>query len=73
MKLILTSLLAASAYAFAPSGMNAPRHATALSERVDSSEAIQAALEASKKYGASSPEARVLWDIVEEMDSSDNS
>jgi hypothetical protein len=48
------------------------RRATALSERVDSSEAIKAALDASKKYGASSPEARVLWDIVEEMDAADN-
>ena len=73
MKLLLTSLFAASATAFAPSGMNVqPRHATALSERMDSSSAIQAALAASKEFGAASPEARVLWDIVEEMDSADN-
>lgn len=72
MKLILASIFAASASAFAPSGMIANRHATALSERLDSSEAIQAALDASKKYGAASPEARVLWDIVEEMDAADN-
>ncbi|KAL7497322.1 hypothetical protein ACHAWT_005769 [Skeletonema menzelii] len=70
MKLILASLLTASAWAFVPS---MPRHVTtALSERLDSSDAIQAALDASKKYGAASPEARVLWDIVEEMDSADN-
>mmetsp|Transcript_17131 Transcript_17131/g.34253 ORF Transcript_17131/g.34253 Transcript_17131/m.34253 type:complete len:197 (+) Transcript_17131:126-716(+) len=70
MKLIITSLLAASASAFAPSAM--PRHTTALCERVDSSSAIEAALAASKEFGAASPEARVLWDIVEEMDSADN-
>lgn len=74
MKLILALLTASAGSAFVPSSMNSmPRHATTLSERVDSSEAIQAALEASKKYGAASPEARVLWDIVEEMDSADNS
>lgn len=73
MKLLLTSLFAASASAFAPSSLSQHRRATALSEHLDSSEAIQAALDASKKYGAASPEARVLWDIVEEMDSADNS
>merc|ERR1712071_93626 len=41
--------------------------------RVDSADAVEAALEASKKYGANSKEAMILWDIVEEMDSSDNS
>ena len=35
-------------------------------------EAIQAALDASRKYGATSPEAQVLWDAVEEMNASDN-
>jgi len=38
----------------------------------DSTEAIEAALDASKKFGATSKEARVLWDIVEEISSSDN-
>ena len=33
-------------------------------------QAIQAALEASKKYGAASPEARVLWEIAEEIEDS---
>ena len=41
--------------------------------RVDASEAIQAALEASKKFGPTSSEARVAWDTVEEMNASDNS
>merc|ERR1712008_656148 len=34
---------------------------------------IEAALAASKEHGPTSKEARVLWDIVEEMDASDNS
>ena len=40
--------------------------------RPDASSAVQAALEASEKYGPTSPEARVAWDAVEEMDASDN-
>jgi len=40
--------------------------------RPDASSAVNAALEASKKYGASSPEARLAWEAVEEMDASDN-
>ena len=34
----------------------------------DTSEAVANALEASKMYGGTSPEARVAWDIVEELD-----
>jgi CP12 domain len=34
--------------------------------------AVKAALEASKKYGSTSPEARVAWDVVEEINASDN-
>ena len=40
--------------------------------RPDASQAIQNALAASKEFGATSKEARVAWDIVEEMDASDN-
>lgn len=40
--------------------------------RPDASKAIKEALEASKKYGATSDEARMAWEIVEELDSSDN-
>mmetsp|Transcript_17033 Transcript_17033/g.21546 ORF Transcript_17033/g.21546 Transcript_17033/m.21546 type:complete len:220 (+) Transcript_17033:90-749(+) len=36
-------------------------------------EAIKAALEASKAHGPTSKEARVAWDIVEEINASDNS
>ena len=41
-------------------------------ERGDSTSAIKEAIEASRKYGPSSPEARVAWDIVEEINASDN-
>jgi len=34
--------------------------------------AIQAAIEAHQQYGPGSPEARVAWEAVEEIDSSDN-
>jgi hypothetical protein len=40
--------------------------------RPDATAAIQAALEASKTHGPTSPEARVAWGAVEEMDASDN-
>merc|ERR1712150_174849 len=38
--------------------------------RPDNSKFIEKAFEASKKFGASSPEARLAWETVEEMDSS---
>lgn len=40
--------------------------------RPDSTEAIADALRMSDEFGATSKEAQVAWDIVEEMDSSDN-
>ena len=40
--------------------------------RPDSSEAIADALRKGEEYGATSKEARVTWDIVEEMDSNDS-
>ena len=40
--------------------------------RVDTTEAIQEAMAASKKFGPTSKEARVAWEAVEEMDASDN-
>jgi len=46
---------------------------TQLQARADSSDLVAEALAASKKYGASSPEARLAWEAVEEVDSSDNS
>eukprot|EP00986_Skeletonema_menzelii_P013448 scaffold7852_cov151-Skeletonema_menzelii.AAC.13 len=41
--------------------------------RPDASEAIAEALKISEELGATSNEARVAWDIVEEMDSNDSS
>ena len=41
--------------------------------RVDSSDAVADALRISREKGATSSEARVAWDIVEELDASDNS
>ena len=35
--------------------------------------AVQAALQATEQYGATSQQARVLWDVVEELRSADNS
>ena len=42
-----------------------------LSLRVQKAEAL--ALEATKKYGATSPEARLAWDTYEEVAAADNS
>lgn len=67
--LFLSSVYAANAF-IAP--QFAVRSSTQLFDRVDSSEAVEAALKASKEFGPTSKEARVAWDIVEEMDSSDN-
>lgn len=57
--------------AFAPS-ISSPRHHLILKARADSSDAINEALKISSKYGNDSKEARVAWDIVEEMDACDN-
>lgn len=38
----------------------------------DTSEAVAAATEASKKYGETSPEARVAWELVEELDAANS-
>ena len=40
--------------------------------KTDSSMEIQEALRLSKKFGPNSKEAKVAWDIVEEIDASDN-
>eukprot|EP00980_Cylindrotheca_fusiformis_P007698 scaffold1624_cov105-Cylindrotheca_fusiformis.AAC.9 len=72
MKVALFALMAVTANAFSPAPVHM-RNPTQLSERVDSSDLVKKALEASKKFGASSPEARLAWEAVEEVDSSDNS
>ncbi len=68
MKLLLITALISSSAAFAPAATG--RKSVAL--QGSSSSAIEAALAASKKFGPTSKEAAVLWDIVEEMDASDN-
>ena len=75
MKLSLALLLAATASTtngFAP--IATPRVSTTAlqSARADATELIQEAMAASKKYGAASPEARLAWEAVEEVDASDN-
>jgi len=70
MKLAILALLTGCASAFAPALIG--KTSTALFGRIDSSAAVQAALEASKKFGPSSKEAALAWEIVEEMDASDN-
>ncbi len=74
MKIISASfcvLFAASGSAFAPSNLRS--FSTRLCvERGNSSDAIQEAIEASRKFGPTSQQARVAWDIVEEINASDN-
>jgi len=70
-------LLAGSASAFLAPSLPSTATATAarttqLQSRTDASDAIKAAQDASEKYGPTSPEAKVAWDTVEEMDASDN-
>lgn len=73
MKLALCFLVfTATVSAFAPTVFRAQQRNVQLQARPDSSAAVAAALEATQKYGATSPEARVAWDTVEEIDSSDN-
>lgn len=38
------------------------------SVHMDTSDAIKAALQASKEFGKTSPEARMAWELVEEID-----
>lgn len=71
MKLFLSLALLATAEAFAPSGF--ARTQTQLAARVESASLVEEALAASKKFGASSSEARLAWEAVEEVDSADNS
>ena len=68
MKLFLIAALISSSVAFAP----APAGRQSVTLHASSTSAIEAALAASKKFGPTSKEAAVLWDIVEEMDASDN-
>jgi len=73
MKFILPLfLIAATASAFSTARF-AVRQPTLLRSKADASAAIKEALAASEEFGAASPQARVAWEIVEEIDSADNS
>ena len=77
------TLILSISQALAFASIGAPRHAFQVSTpstasniilfaRPDSSTAVARALEMSKKFGPASKEAAAAWDIVEEMDASDN-
>ena len=68
MKLFLIAALVSSSAAFAPVPVGRPSAALFSA----SAAAVEKALAASKEFGATSKEAALLWDIVEEMDASDN-
>ena len=79
MKLSAVALLAvysSVAQAFAPPSSSLNVHqkssSSSLFAIVDSRAAVRQALDLSKKYGVTSPEARVAWDAVEEMRAADN-
>ena len=75
--LVTTATVAAfstGASAFVHGGTNKRHVVSSLQNaRVDTSDAIQEAMAASKKFGPTSKEARLAWESVEEMDASDNS
>ena len=71
MKLLLVAALISSSAAFAPAPISRRSMIAPLSESATAS-AIEAALEASKTHGPTSQEARLLWEVVEEMNASDN-
>ena len=61
--------------AFNPfANLRMPNLSTFLSETKTSAsiELVKEAMEISKKYGATSPEARVAWEAVEEVQANDN-
>ena len=76
MKLILaitTAMLFSTEAFVAPSRFGA-KSSTALNlERGDSAGATEAAMAASREFGATSKEARIAWETVEEINASDNS
>jgi hypothetical protein len=54
-----------------PHSRQAAMSSSALFSRPDSSKAVAEALHISKEFGAGSDEAKIAWETVEEMDSSD--
>jgi len=74
MKLNVSLLLTigSSVGAFAPRAFLRPSLSSRLGMQVDTSEAIQQALEASETFGKTSPEARSAWELVEELDAANS-
>ena len=75
MKLLLASILLVSTQSFVPHAIPfciRQSIVPALQSTVTSDEAIEDAMRISKEKGATSQEARVAWDIVEELNASDN-
>lgn len=72
--LLLSFLLSASEAFVTTSQSPLPRRPAffALKSRADATSAIENAQQATAKYGADSPEARLAWEAVEEIDGSDN-
>lgn len=70
----LALLTVSAVQGFAPAAFNTARlSATSLNERADATEAIKAAMKASKEFGSTSVEARMAWETVEEIDAADTS
>eukprot|EP00545_Synedropsis_sp_CCMP1620_P000108 CAMPEP_0119011574 /NCGR_PEP_ID=MMETSP1176-20130426/5758_1 /TAXON_ID=265551 /ORGANISM="Synedropsis recta cf, Strain CCMP1620" /LENGTH=230 /DNA_ID=CAMNT_0006964423 /DNA_START=29 /DNA_END=721 /DNA_ORIENTATION=+ len=73
MKFLFLTLLPLTVTAFAPAPtFGVVRTALNAEARPDTSEMIASAMAASKEFGATSKEARLAWEEVEEMDSSTN-
>jgi hypothetical protein len=66
---VLLGLKSSAAFVPVRNGINT---GTKVMARKDSSNEIQEALRISREFGLDSKEARVAWDIVEEIDASDN-
>jgi len=68
---VVTGFSGTSSARLSPSASSLRTTTVVLRSRPDSSAAVADALRASKEYGGTSKEARIAWEIVEEMDASD--
>jgi CP12 domain len=66
------ALLAASAQAFSPIAFTRPNMVLKASTADAAEQLIKDAVAISEKYGKNSPEARLAWETVEEVNASDN-
>jgi len=67
---VVTGFSGTSSARLSPSASSLRTTTVVLRSRPDSSAAVADALRASKEYGGTSKEARIAWEIVEEMDAS---